>query len=194
MTPERIPFGPGVIILGGGALFLSAALFLGFLLPTDWEADASVIVPATPEAVFGYLDSPEGWRAWTHWPDSGLIREGPPRGVDARIRWDDPELGSGSFRLVAVQPHERVTYAVEVGGGAMRTEGSVALAVEGSGVRVTWHEEGNLGRNPLMGYWAFFMDRAQATELEKGLARLRALLAEESAAEAPADSVEADAA
>ena len=41
-----------------------------------------------------------------------------------------------------------------------------------SGVRVTWHEEGNLGRNPLMGYWAFFMDRAQATELEKGLVRL----------------------
>ena len=47
MTQERIPFGPGVIILGGGALLLSAALFVGFLLPTDWEADASAIVPAT---------------------------------------------------------------------------------------------------------------------------------------------------
>ena len=189
MTQERIPVGPGVIILGGGALLLSAALFLGFLLPTSWEADASAMVPASPEAVFEYLDSPEGWRAWTQWPDSGLVREGPARGVDARISWDDPELGAGSFRLIDVQPHERVTYVVEVGGGAMRTEGSIALTIEGSGVRVTWREEGNLGRNPLMGYWAFFMDRAQATELEKGLARLGELAARESRNEPPADSV-----
>ena len=181
MTQERIPVGPGVIILGGGALLLSGALFLGFLLPTEWEADAWAIVRSTPEEIFAYLDSPEGWQAWTQWPDSGLVREGPARGVDARISWDDRELGAGSFRLVDVRPYERVMYAVEVGGGAMRTEGSVELAVEGTGVRVTWHEEGSLGRNPLMGYWAFFMDRAQATELEKGLVRLGELVTEGSA-------------
>ena len=172
MTQERIPLSPGAIVLGAAALLLIAGLTVGFLLPTEWEADASALVPATPQAVFGYLDSPEGWAAWTPWPDSGLVREGPERGVDARISWNDPELGAGSFRLVEVQRPERVSYAVEVGGGAMRMEGSIALVAEGGGVRVTWHEEGDLGRNPLMGYWALFMDRAQTTELQKGLARL----------------------
>ena len=177
MTHERVPFSLGAIVLGAGALLLIGVLALGFLLPTEWEADASALVPATPEAVFVYLDSPEGWGVWTPWPDSGLVREGPERGVDARISWDDPELGAGSFRLVDVRHPEHVSYAVEVGGGAMRTAGSIVLVAEGVGVRVTWHEEGNLGRNPLMGFWALFMDRAQTTELEKGLARLGELAA-----------------
>ena len=177
MTRERIPLSPGTIILGTAALLLIAALTLGFLLPSEWEADASALLPATPQTVFGYLDSPEGWGTWTMWPDSGLVREGPERGVDARISWDDPELGAGSFRLVDVRRLEHVSYSVEVGGGAMRTAGSIALVPEGDGVRLTWHEEGNLGRNPLMGYWALFMDRAQTTELEKGLARLGELAA-----------------
>ena len=177
MTHERFPFSLGAIVLGAGALVLCGVLALGFLLPTEWESDASALVAATPEAIFVYLDSPEGWAAWTPWPDSGLVREGPGRGVDARISWDDPELGAGTFRIVHVRHPEHVSYAVEVGGGAMRTEGSIALAAEGGSVRVTWHEEGDLGRNPLMGFWALFMERAQTTELEKGLARLGELAA-----------------
>lgn len=173
MKPERAPFSVGVVVLGGGAALLMALLAIGFLLPTDWEADATTVMDAAPSEVFEFLDSPEGWQAWTPWPDSGLVREGPERGVDASLSWDDRELGSGRFRFASVQAPERVAYEVEVSGGAMRTEGTITLVPDGDRVRVAWHEEGRLGRNPLMGYWAFFMDRAQTAELEKGLDRLR---------------------
>lgn len=172
MSGEPVPVSVGAIVLGGGALLLSTLLLVGFLLPTDWEAEASAHVGATPAQVFALLDTPEGWRAWTTWPDSGLVRSGPERGEGATVAWDDPELGSGRFRLVEARPGERVSYEVEVGGGAMRTSGSVTLAPEGDGVRVVWREEGDLGRNPLMGYWGFFMSRAQRAELDKGLRRL----------------------
>jgi hypothetical protein len=173
VSGERVPFSVGVVVLGGGAALLMALLAIGFLLPTHWEADAATVMDAAPGDVFEFLDSPEGWQAWTPWPDSGLVREGPQRGVDAGLSWDDRELGSGRFRLVAVQAPERVAYEVEVSGGAMRTEGTIALVQEGNRVLVAWHEEGHLGRNPLMGYWALFMNRAQTAELEKGLDRLR---------------------
>jgi hypothetical protein len=136
-------------------------------------------VRASPEAVFGYLDSPEGWRSWTPWPDSGLSAAGPLSGTGAALTWDDPELGSGRWELVDVRPPRRVAYAVEVEGGAMLTHGTVSIlpSTSDDGVLVTWRESGDLGRNPLMGFWAFFMSRAQTTELEKGLERLDELAA-----------------
>jgi uncharacterized protein YndB with AHSA1/START domain len=189
MSDEPFPFSIGTVVLGGGALLLSGLLLLGFVLPTDWEAEASAVVEGTPEAVFAYLDSPEGWRAWTTWPDSGTVREGPERGVGAALIWDDEELGAGSFRLVEVEPTRRVAYSVDVGGGAMRAAGSVTLTSETGGVRVDWREAGNLGRNPLMGYWARFMRRAQTRELEKGLVRLGALTGDDSTAGTAVDTV-----
>lgn len=177
MTPERTPFSVGVIVLGGGALMLAFLLLVGFLLPADWEAEAVALLPASPEAVFAHLDSPEGWRRWTPWPDSGLVREGSERGPGAALRWDDPELGAGVFRIQETRPPSHVAYTVEVGDGAMRTDGSFDLSAQGDSVRVAWREAGDLGRNPIMGWWALFMGRAQSAELEKGLERLGGVVA-----------------
>lgn len=175
----RAPFGPGMIVLGGGALLLSVLLFIGFLLPGEWEAEASARLDATPSEVFAFLDSPGGWQMWTPWPDSGLERVGPDRGPGASIRWDDPEVGSGSFTIGDVRQDESVTYAVEVAGAGnavMRTQGSVTVVADSGGVLVRWREEGDLGRNPLMGFWALSMERAQSAEMSKGLDRLGELI------------------
>jgi hypothetical protein len=169
------PFSLGTRILGGGAVILMVFLLVGLLLPTDWEAEASRVIPATPEAVLAYLDSPEGWQQWTPWPESGVERSGPDRGEGAKLAWDDPDLGTGSLTLGATSP-ARVEYEVDVGEGAMRTTGVVTVAPVPEGVRVTWREEGDLGQNPLMGYWAISMGRAQSEELSKGLQRLDSLV------------------
>jgi len=173
---SSLPLSLGTRILGGGALFLLSVLFVGVILPADWEARASALVDANADEIYAVLDSPEGWRLWTAWPDSGLVRSGPERGAGASIRWDDRELGEGEFRIVEAVPGRTVRYAVQVGGGAMRTEGVLTLVPEDGGVRVRWEESGDLGRNPLMGYWAFFMDKAQTAELERSLDRLGALV------------------
>lgn len=188
--PPGPPFSIGVIVLGGGALILSTILFLGFVLPTDWEANASVRMAAPAEEVFRYVDSPEGWQAWTTWPDSGLVRAGPERGEGSMISWADQELGTGSFRVVEASPFETVSYAVQVGGrgGEMNTTGTITLRSEGAWVEVEWHEEGDLGWNPLMGFWAFFMSKAQTTEMEKSLTRLGELASGGVERQTPADS------
>lgn len=171
----RGPFSIGVWVLGGGALVLGGFLVVGLLLPGDWEADASRVIPAPAESVLAYLDSPEGWQQWTPWPENGVERSGPARGAGARLSWADPDLGVGSFTLASTS-EGRVEYAVDVQEGAMLSSGSVTLTPENGGVRVDWHEEGDLGRNPLMGYWALSMGRAQSEELAKGLERLDSLV------------------
>lgn len=185
--------GPGVIILGGGAVLIGVVMTIGFFLPANWEAEASGPLNATPREVISFLDSPEGWQAWTPWPDSALVRSGPDRGPGAQMSWDDQELGSGSFTIDEVRAGEGVTYSVDVagaGGSVMRTRGSVTVISGPQGVVIHWREEGSFGRNPLMGFWALFMERAQTDEMAKGLDRLRevVLAARDSLPPLPEDS------
>ena len=183
---RRGPFSVGTIVLGGGGLLLGLFLLVGWLLPSTWEAEATLHISAPATAVYALLDSPEGWQRWTPWPESGVQRSGVTRGEGATLAWDDPELGSGAFSIVSATESERVGYSVRVDDGAMRTDGTITLTPETDGVRVTWHETGDLGWNPLMGYWALSLDRAQSAELAKGLERLRALVAAEPAPDAAA--------
>jgi len=171
------PFSFGTKVLGAGALFLSVLLGLGFALPATWEAEATILLPTTPQAAYRYLDSPEGWLDWTPWPDSSTV-SGPERGVGSTLSWDDPEFGSGSFSIVDAVAPTHVSYRVEVNEGRMWTDGAVDLSTEGDATRIRWREDGDLGRNPLMGYWALSMDRAQSEELQKSLDRLAVLLAD----------------
>jgi hypothetical protein len=179
------PFSFGTRILGAGAGVLLLALAVGFVLPGTWSAERSTVISLPPGTVFPLLDSPDGWREWTPWPDSGVVAEGPPRGRGSRLAWSSRDLGDGFFEIVDTQRDVWVTYHVEVQGGSMRTEGRIDLEGVPEGTRVTWREEGDFGRNPLMGYWARFMKRAQEAEMEKGLARLEAKAREGSASAAP---------
>jgi carbon monoxide dehydrogenase subunit G len=166
------PFSWGTRVLAGGALLFVLVLVGGALLPGTWSATASRTVAASPDAVLALLDSPEGWQAWTPWPEAGLEREGPERGEGAVLRWAHPNLGDGAFEIVSVEPGRAVAYVVRVEEGSMITRGRVELEPTGGGTRVTWREEGDFGWNPLMGYWALAMERVQGGELEKGLERL----------------------
>lgn len=179
------PFSFGTKVLGGGAALLLLFLLIGYLLPGDWEAEATSVIRASPEQVRPFLDSPEGWQKWTPWPENGVTRSGPEHGAGATLSWDDPQLGSGSFTLERVDPDE-VQYSVDVGDGSMLTHGRVTLTPVGDGVSVFWREEGDLGRNPLMGYWALSMARAQGDELAKGLERLDSLVTGTDPASEPA--------
>lgn len=178
-------FGPGTLVLGAGAALLIGFLAAGLILPSTWEATAEASVAAPMDSVLLLLDSPEGWRRWTPWPDSTSRGPGPDRGPGSTMTWSDPELGSGVFRIVEVDEGSRgdaprrVVYTVDVegvAGGALTTAGTVTLHAVGDSTRVTWREEGDLGNNPLMGYWALSMERAQGAEMEKSLDRLAEVL------------------
>ncbi|MEJ2204242.1 MAG: SRPBCC family protein [Gemmatimonadota bacterium] len=183
------PFSIGTRILGGGAAVLLLFLAVGFLLPGTWSAERSAVMSVPPSAIFPLLDSPEGWRRWTPWPDSGLVAAGPARGPGSRMEWSSRDLGDGFFEIVDIRDDVSVTYHVEVQGGAMRTEGRIDLEEVPEGTRVTWLEEGDFGPNPLMGYWARFMDGAQEAEMEKGLVRLEKAAGEEATGTAPPGSM-----
>lgn len=166
------PFGYGARVLGSLAALMVLGLAVGFALPGSWSARRAALLQAPPEVVFALLSVPESWQGWTAWPPGGMEAEGPAAGSGARLRWSDPEMGDGTFEIVEAVPSHLVRYRVEVHGGSLVVDGVLELSPEGSGTRVGWQENGDFGWNPLMGYWARFMERVQGRQLEASLQRL----------------------
>lgn len=163
-------------ILAVLAVFLILVLGVGVALPGTWNAQRELMIEAPPDSVFVHLDVLQRWERWSPWPAMEMARSGPARGEGATMVWDDPFAGDGTFSIVESVPPTRVAYRVEVEGGSMVTRGVFSLDATGNGTRVVWTEEGDFGWNPLMGYAALTMHRVQGAELERGLARLRAVV------------------
>ena len=175
-TPEgRGGFSFPLKVLAGASALLILALVVGFLLPGRWEVERSVVVAAPPAAVYPWLDDPHGWDRWAPLGDVKSTFSGPARGAGATRSWDDPDLGDGTFTILAAEPDRAVQYRVEVQEGTLVTQGTLSLAPEGAGTRVTWTEVGDFGSNPLMGYTALGMDRMQGNQMENALRRLSEL-------------------
>ena len=170
------------------AILLVGVLLVGFLLPGSWEARAETRLAAHAGEVFPYLASYEGWSQWTPVPEAGVEPIDPDReaGVDpidpgqgvgeGGWSWDDTQYGSGRFLFLTRDPPREVRYRVEVEGGSLRTEGRILLEATGEGTTVKWSEEGDFGWNPLLGYLAARMGRAQAEQMSRSLERLRSVV------------------
>ena len=72
--------------------------------------------------------------------------------------------------------NERVDYTLSFQDMGMRSTGQLRLEPAGSGTRVTWTNEGEMGANPVNRYFGLFMDRLVGPDFEGGLNNLRALV------------------
>ena len=173
---------PGALVAALLALLAGTFLLVGVLLPGTVEVTRKVEIAAPSEAVFRLLDNLEAWAEWTPWGEVESRLEGTAEGAGARRVWDDPALGSGHLTLVASRPPPAgpgrdspgIDYLVEVEGGAIRFEGTIAVESHSAGSLVRWTERAELGWNPLLGWTALNLEESQGRQLEESLERLKA--------------------
>lgn len=159
-------------VFGGIATVLATLMLIGFVLPGTWSAEASIQIDAEAAEVFPFLNDLRRWDRWTNWGDLDSELSSPSGGVGASRSWDDPNFGSGSVTITSSGPPTFVRYEVEIEGGAS-VGGELRIEALGGASRVTWREEGDFGRNPLMGYVARGMAESQGAQLAEGLEKLR---------------------
>jgi hypothetical protein len=180
LPPRRHP----IVAVAAKLAFAMAALMLalfviGVALGGAWSGEATLTVRAPADVVFDLVESPRLWDEWTPWPEVAFAYEGPPSGTGAKRSWDDPAVGVGSFTVTEARRPSVVRYQVELEGGAP-TWGVFAMESVPEGTRVTWREEGDFGRNPLLGWAALSLRRRHGRQLEDRLRGL-ATVAEERA-------------
>jgi len=168
------PYAIGAMILGAVALLIAGFLVVGILLPGGWVVERTIQIEAPAAEVYPLLDRAAGWEEWTPSPETGVELFGPEQGVGSGRRWDDPGYGRGEFVITGSVPPQEVTYEVNVEDGAIRIRGRLVLEEAPGATLVRWREEGDFGRNPLLGYLAGRMEDLQGAQLEASLARLAA--------------------
>jgi uncharacterized protein YndB with AHSA1/START domain len=153
-------------------------LAVGFLLPSHFKVQRSVLVNAQASKIYPLIDNPRQWKQWAVWnqrdPAMQMRYEGPESGAGARWSWESKTEGNGVMEFTAAVPNRHVDYALSFPDFGMTSRGQLRLTPEVEGTRVTWTNEGDMGGNPVNRYFGLMMDRMVGPDFEAGLANLKA--------------------
>jgi uncharacterized protein YndB with AHSA1/START domain len=164
-----------------GLVLLLALLLVagGYLLSPKFVVTRSVVVNAPADRVYGLIASPRQWRAWSVWnlrdPAMQIEYSGPESGAGATWAWTSKSEGDGKMSFTAAEAPRRVAYALYFPDFGTTSLGELRLEGEGSGTRVTWVMNGDMGRNPLFRWFALNADSMVGKDFEAGLANLKAV-------------------
>jgi uncharacterized protein YndB with AHSA1/START domain len=159
---------------------LVAVLFVGgYALSPEFRVLRSTTVNATPDKVYALVADPREWKRWTVWnqrdPAMAITYSGPASGVGAGWAWQSKTEGDGKMTFTAAEPGRRLAYELYFPDFGTTSSGTLVLAAEGSGTKVSWTMNGNMGSNPLFRWIALFGDQMVGPDFEAGLANLKAL-------------------
>ncbi len=174
-----------IVLVIGIILFLGVGLFL----PGAAHVERSISIDAPPSTVFGLVNDFREFNRWSPWferdPETQYTFGGPDSGVGAKMSWtsDQPDVGSGSQEIVASEPYGSVRMNLDFAEQGT-ADSYFKLVAEGSGTRVTWGFDTELGLNPIARYFGLFFDSLIGPDYESGLVNLKELA--ESRPEPPA--------
>jgi len=154
-------------------------LAIGLALPSHFRVERTVDINAPAEKVYALLADPREWKRWTVWnqrdPAMKVEYSGPASGVGARWAWQSKTEGNGAMEFTEAVANQRIGYQLSFPDFGMQSAGVVAIAPGGTGVRVSWTNEGEVGANPINRWFGRFMDRMVGKDFDAGLANLKRL-------------------
>ena len=161
-------------------LSLIAILVIGgYLLSPKFTVARSVVVKAPPEKIYPLVAAPRAWKQWSVWnqrdPAMQIEYSGPESGVGATWAWRSKSEGNGSMNVTAAQPPQRVGFDLHFVDFGTTSGGEFVFVPEGTGTRVTWTMNGDMGRNPVWRWMGLMMDSLVGKDFEGGLANLKAI-------------------
>lgn len=165
--------------IAGLIILVVAFLAVGFVLPSHFRIERSATINAPAERVYSMLVAPSEWKRWTVWnqrdPAMKVDYSGPPSGVGARWSWESESEGNGRMEFTEALPNQRIGYKLSFPEFGMQSAGALTIEPAGSGVRVSWTNEGEMGTNPVNRWFGLLMDRMVGKDFEAGLANLKKL-------------------
>jgi len=173
-----------MLILKKIALILVVLLVVlavaGLLLPRRAHVERSASIEAPRATVFALVNGFKSFSKWSPWagkdPNARYTVEGPEAGVGSRLTWSgDPKtVGSGSQVIVVSHPYDTVVSGLDFGAQG-KAKAAFHLSPDGTGTKVTWSCDMDLGMNPVNRYFGLMFDGMIGPEYEEGLANLKKL-------------------
>lgn len=158
-----------------------AGMFLTYvaLKPGGCNISREIVVKASPEVLFPYINNSKKMNDWMPWKDSDpgvqMQYSGPEEGVGSKSSWDSPgKMGVGNAVVIESTPNKSVktqlTYTKPM---QMSQLAVVTLSPVDGGTRVKWSVDGHDGfMFRLMGV-IINVEKTVGGEFEKGLLKLK---------------------
>jgi effector-binding domain-containing protein len=156
------------------------ALFVGVLLPRHTQVQRSVLIARPPSLIFAVINSFQLFPRWSPWqdldPNMHQRMEGPRDGVGAKLLWSgNKNVGSGTQIITGGVPGQSVDSDLDFSGNGV-AKSVMSLSPEGSGTRVTWSLDIDMGANPVGHYFGLMMDGMIGKDFAAGLDKLKTLM------------------
>jgi uncharacterized protein YndB with AHSA1/START domain len=166
------------ILIGAVAVVLLFAA-VGLALPSKFRVERSVAINAPADKVYLLIAAPAQWKHWSVWnqrdPKMRIEYAGPALGAGASWSWRSDSEGNGAMEFTEAVPGRTLVYRLSFPDMGMQSTGKMTIEPAGSGVRVSWSNEGDMGASPVNRWFGLFMDRLVGPDFEAGLANLKAL-------------------
>ena len=163
-----------VAIVAGVAT--AAVVGVGFLLPSDYGAERSIVVAAPPEVVFDQVNDLRKNEAWSPWKAKddtmAITYSDEPVGEGAWYSWTSKNSGSGKLVITRSVRGEALETSLDFAEQG-KAQGYWKFEAVDGGTKVTWGLRGNSGMNVAGRYMGLMMDRFVGPDFEDGLARLK---------------------
>ena len=158
---------------------VAAMLLFGLALPSTFRVEREATIKATPERIYALVADPREWAKWSVWnerdPKMKITYSGAPTGKGAKWAWESATEGNGSMEFTNAVPGRVVEFALSFPDMGMNSRGAMSFVGKGESTTVYWHNEGDVGANPVYRYFALAMDKLVGPDFEKGLANLKAV-------------------
>jgi hypothetical protein len=160
-------------------VLLGAVALVGYLLPSRFRVERSIVVKAQPEQLYPLVASfKSGWPQWSPFgtradKELTVTFSGPDEGVGAKESWAGGNTPPGSMEIVRADPRSGVDYRLLMNGGALAMDGRLSFSPAPGGTRVTWVDEGEMGPNPLRHLVGKVLETMIGRGFEQGLAMLK---------------------
>lgn len=150
--------------------------------PSAYTVSRSIVIAATPEAVFQHINDFHKWQAWSPWaaldPAAKTTFDGPPQGKGAVFGWNGNDaVGEGRMTITDSTPSSAIAIKLDFVRPFTDTA-DVAFALEpvDGETMVTWSMA---GENNFVGrLFCLFndMDAMIGRDYDKGLASLKSIV------------------
>jgi carbon monoxide dehydrogenase subunit G len=176
------PIAIAVVVVVGGFLIYAATR------PDTFRVERTATIKAPPERIFPLINDFQRWGAWSPFEkkDPAMKRtlSGAPSGSGAVYEWDgNKEIGQGRMEIVESLPPSRVTLKLDFT-RPFEAHNIVDFTLEprGDSTQVTWAIHGpSPFISKVMGI-VFNMDKMIGKDFEAGLAALKTVSEQQSAA------------
>jgi hypothetical protein len=167
----------GKWIVIGMLVLLATLVVVGFLLPSGYRVERSIVIDADREHVHALVSDLRRWPEWTPWqeidPTIRTVYGEKTTGVGAHQVWSG-ESGGGELTFIRCDPDTGIVYEMHFGEDRNRSLSSIEYEAVPEGTRVTWAMAGDFGLNLAGRYVGLMMDRMVGGMFEDGLRRLKA--------------------